>query len=181
MPHLPPHVRRATLACATQPQHEHVLLDRLEPVQLVPPRQADGMRAPHVRRATHVLQPAGGHYDHLPLDQVHQKHLVHHLRCVLSNMLVFIYSIEWDHWYEGSPWTPSPGSHWPTASCLSHTQGPLKQRIWSMRAPHVRACDTRYARATTFPWVRVTQNTCSSTYCGCSKKPFCQCFNKQSC
>jgi len=97
-------------------------------------QQADGMRAPHVRRATHVLQLAGGHYDHLPLDQVHQKHLVHHLRCVLSNMLVFIYSIEWDHWYEGSPWTPSPGSHWPTASCLSHTQGPLKQRIWSIFA-----------------------------------------------
>ena len=29
---------RHTLACATQPHHEHVLLDRLEPVQLVPPR-----------------------------------------------------------------------------------------------------------------------------------------------
>ena len=28
---------RHTLACATQPQHEHVLLDRLEPVQLVVP------------------------------------------------------------------------------------------------------------------------------------------------
>ena len=25
-----------------------------------------GMRAPHVRHATHVLQPAGGHYDHPP-------------------------------------------------------------------------------------------------------------------
>ncbi len=28
---------RHTLACATQPQDEHVLLDRLEPIQLVPP------------------------------------------------------------------------------------------------------------------------------------------------
>ena len=38
-----PHVRHAThvlkwYACLTQPQDEHVHLDRLQPVQLVPPR-----------------------------------------------------------------------------------------------------------------------------------------------